>query len=309
MTSLGFYVDDRCKTAAPNGKPWLEVREFVRVYWPLLSTYRLLVSENTKEILRKLAAEIKLKHGVELEWNLDVSPNSRALTIKLTAANKEQVGRILFFLDPDKVAEQWEGLDMLRQAAAGHGQKLHINRGAGVWAETEWAARHGIQKKPEIGVDDAIVLVGRGLAMDRFAAKYLEKLLLFPFRIVPSGTRTAIAELAQAANAPADVIADVLNRTSEGGPEIASSFVVNHFGTMWREMPYKLCHVIACPCRYRNQPRETDMEEFLRVCADPLMRVNLMVNHETAEEFIQRPLECWNPRRIILQGSSGPGYN
>jgi hypothetical protein len=296
QTKLGLYVSDWCRRAVPHGKGWFEFHLFVKTYWQLLSMYKLLVSETTARILEEVAADIKSSNGVEPRWSLEKFQNSRVLVNRLVATNKEEAERILLFLDPHKLESEMDSLWVLREAVAEHEQKLNINLGARLWMEKELMLHKGTQSKPLIGANDAIVFVGQNpsLAIDRFAVKHLEKVVLFPRLILTGRIRSTITECLRAANTSAHL----RNGSAEGMEGIAQFLVRDYFNTRQRKLEDKLCHVIACPGRNRGEQGKA-MEEFIRICADPHMRVNLMLNQETAEEWIQQPFEYRESQPVL----------
>lgn len=295
---IGLHVSDACKTSMPDGKDWFEFRSFVRTYWQLLSEYRLLVSLNTAAILNEFADDLERSCGIEVPWDLEVYPNRRLLVNRLVASNREEIGRVLFFLDPRNLEYEMESLFTLREAIAEHGQKLNINLGTGLWAEREQRAYSGIEQTPFIGTDDAIAFVGQSssLAIDRFAVKHLENVLLFPRLISMRHTWATIAEYLKAVDAVSYLVNEAYDRTED----IASSLVNSYLNYGKPAMEGKLCHVIACPGRSREQSLRQDIERFIHVCANPRMRINLMLNKETAEEWI-RPFDY---HRLIPRASA-----
>jgi hypothetical protein len=296
---LGLYVSRSCRAASPHGKGWFEFRLFAKKFWRLLSTYTLLVSESTAGILEEVSRDLRESEGVEVRWDLDIYPKPNSivsLVNKLVASSREEVERILVFLDPQAPAEL-ESLFVLREAIAQHGQKLHINLGAPVWAEREWKAVLGLESKSLIAAGDAIVLLGQkhSLKIDRFALTYFEKVLLFPNFVIPVTARSMISELLKTVNSPAS-----LPRTTCGEtPELASLLFANYFNTGGGYMDRRLCHVVICPGSNRARMQRQSMEEFISMCADPRLRINLMLNKETAEEWIQQPFERANTQVTI----------
>jgi hypothetical protein len=285
---LGLYGNDKWKSCESTGKRWPDFQLFAKRYWKLLSKYTLVVSETTAASLSKVASELMLE-GIDPQWHLD-SYSNRGFIARLTATHREEIERVLLFLDSQNLEEEIESLWILRQAIAEHGQKLNINyRGACQWAESEVNAVENLQSKSLIGANDGIVLVGQkpGLAIDRFAIKHLERVALFPRLVLPSLTRAAIGRLLSAA----EIQVNIPEHTSTT-EDIMSFLVANYFRAGFARANEDVCHVIVCPGRYRER-KEEGMEALIQVCTDPHMKVNLMLNKETAEEWIlrQRPFE------------------
>ncbi|HEY6249613.1 MAG TPA: hypothetical protein VI685_06605 [Candidatus Angelobacter sp.] len=291
---LGLYVSYSCKNHRPEGKQWFEFRRFARTYWQILSNYILLVSDVTAMSLREVARDLK-RDGAEPRWDIEVARNHRALATRLIATNKEEVERILLFLDPERLSDELENLWILQQSAAENGQKLYINWGVHLWAERESKMRLGIRDKSLIGNDDAIVLVGHGSGppVDRFVLKGLEKVMLFPWVILTGGPLATISDICKSRESTAAQT----NQTSDAMLDSASAFVENYLNTSGSQASDKLCHVIAC--QGRNQMMGKAMQDFIRVCANPRMHVNLMLNKETVEEWIQQPFEYLDPQTVL----------
>ncbi|HEX7288737.1 MAG TPA: hypothetical protein VF532_21310 [Candidatus Angelobacter sp.] len=294
---LGLYVSDKCERAAPNGKPWLEFRAFVRKYWPLLSNYTLLVSEKTQKILEEISADLQRSTGVAPQWKLEVSRNPTALRFALHGMSEKELERILFFLDPENLKDEWEKLFMLRLAIAQRGQKLNINCGAWLWAEKEWAENCGVQCKSEIHSDDAIVFLGQDPSwmLDRFVLEHLETVMLFNHRILTSRVRPAFGEYLKIAEPR-----HLLKGTSNAGPKVASFLLADYFYGTFPQRQDKLCHVVYCAGRQRERAYGSELESLIETCADPRMRINLMINWETAEEWIQQEFQVRAPGSIAL---------
>jgi hypothetical protein len=112
-----------------------DFRNFVSMHWQILSRYPLLVSESTAVTLDTVGRELKSSEGVEPQWDLQVFRNSRELQNKLVMAHREEVGRVLLFLDRDNLKGEMDEFLQLRLALAEHHQELYINREAEAWAE------------------------------------------------------------------------------------------------------------------------------------------------------------------------------
>ncbi len=327
---LGVHVSDKCKTVVPNGKDWFEFRLFVKTFWKLLSEYTLVVSETTAIILAEVERDLK-RQGEQPLWDLEVSSNSRVLKNKLVAASKEEIERILLFLDPEKLESEMASLWILRETVVEHGQKMNINLGAILWAERQWKTQQGIDSRFSIGADDAIVLLRQNSsrAIDRFALSHLDKVMLFPRLIFTGRTRASITEFVEAAKASASLTREAYDRMQaiaallgdlrngqdeiggkchliacagrsekmdrvyltekiwDGMQDIASLLVTKYSNKGPGKIADRLCHVIACPGHNPGRTEVKALENLIRVCADPHMRVNLVLNQETAEDWMQ----------------------
>ncbi|PYP87937.1 MAG: hypothetical protein DMG65_15910 [Candidatus Angelobacter sp. Gp1-AA117] len=341
---LGFYVSDKCKEVQPSGKDFFDIRHFIRIYWQVLSNYILLVSESTAIVLHQVELELK-SQGKRPQWQLEVFNTPRSLVCELVAKNKEEVARILLFLDPDRPENEIESLFVLREAVAQHSQTLYINLGARLWAEREYKAIQGMHHRFVVGVDDAIVLFRQNStrAIDHFASKHLDKIMLFPNLILTSRTQTGFNDFLNAVNAPASLTGEAYERMQDianlieekrlscshdefggrlhmiacapgrqslyltegavyGMQDITKVLVKNYFYSGHGGTEDSLCHILACPGYHAERTDIEALKQLIKICTDPHMRVNLVLNQQTAEEWIEPPYESYEsyqPGRTI----------
>jgi hypothetical protein len=262
----------------------------VRLYWRVLLNYTLLVSESTAAILYEVGLEIEKADGERPLWDVEISDNRRVLVGKLALTGKEEMERLLLFFDPKSMPQELESLWVLRQGAAERGQKFHINfYGAYHWAEREARFLNHFENRPVIGANDAIVFVGHkpGSMLDRFASKHLDKVILFPNFILPPETREIMDGLFKKLDLPIALS----ERTWATIEHITKLLWDNYRHAGPHRAEVDLCHVIVCPGP-KNQQIDGALQELIRVCANPEMKVNLLLDEETASEWIEQPFKC-----------------
>lgn len=351
MTSakrLGIYVNDKYGWLFPEDVSFFAFRHFVETSWPILSRYELLVTDRTAEILNQIKRDLKGK-GSGPDWKLSQFQNSRVLVNELVKSSQQDVERMLFFLDPYIYEKEIGDLLVLRDAVAQHGQKLHINCSAQLWAEREWEALVGIKSKFLVGADDAIVLLRQSSTqeIDRFILRNLPKVMHFPRLVFTSQTRQSMINLLDNAKQFAYITPETFSRIQdmeillsenqdagdgfylfasagaredrknrlyltdknwdapENGNcriyftekkwdilhEIGSLLVRIYAYVRDIQMGGRMCHLVACPGHNPEPEQAKALEDLICLLAAPQAKVNLILDPQTAEEWMQPPLE------------------
>lgn len=290
---LAIVVDERCFKNGPSGKTFFDFVTFVRRYWEILSTYCLLVSKHTKTILLRVAGEITTPTGEKVHFNMKDLGDSEVTLRDIANREQGEIERILLFLDPEDLLRQLEKVPLRDISARNH--KIHPNFGAAVWAEQQWRIKKFfVQPYSEIRPAGRLALVEEnsqvlmfGLIIAHFAA-----IQSFPQTEVTTVVRGMLERvkrkslmretlnLAQPNHDPRGELAGIA--TSIGAD------CYNAGGLRMDPTQGARFHVIAFADYPVKQAPGPDMQKFFEVCTDPRLRVNLLLNKPTADEWFQQ---------------------
>jgi hypothetical protein len=300
---LAIDLSTECFKPSPVVKPWLDFRSFVRDYWELLTSYRLLVSEQTRIILLDVAAEIKKKEGKDVDFTIEDLGNPRVTRNKIADRRGGEIEQVLWFLDPKSLLEQLktEPLKMMSE----RGQKIRINFGAALWAEQQWKLRTtAIQPQSEINSGESIVMVEENALeiLFEFMKGHLNAVRLFPHIMTTDHIKRVMEAMVKTRGTQPSRKTEEL-RAPEKAPRV-SVYKDNPHGELigigrqivqgyYNVSPLRMrpalsssCHVVAFT-DYEDQPG-IQMQKFYEMCADPRLKVNLLLNPQTAEDWINQ---------------------
>jgi|SRR6476660_2203833 hypothetical protein len=294
---LAIDLSMECFKPYPQGKPWLDFRSFVRTYWQLLAGYNLLVSYETQRILLEVAAEIKKLTGMEVRFETEVLGSSRATRSNIANRAGGEIDRVLCFLDPKRLLNQLQGVPLKMMSERGH--KIHVNFGAALWGDSEWRLRTtAVQHQSEIRFGEAFVIVEDNAIVPvlEFTKEHFGALRLFPQIMTTTNIKIIIEAVLNATATDQTKETDEKHRLTvfKGSPygeliAIGHQIVRDYYNVPplrmhpARSLP---CHVVALT-HYQDEPG-IRMQKFFEICADPHLRVNLLLNKQTADEWIQR---------------------
>jgi hypothetical protein len=300
---LAIDLSSECFRPHPLGKPWLDFRSFVRNYWQLLIGYRLLVSDQAKIVLLEVAAEIKARTGTEVHFEIEDMGSPRGTRGKIADRKKEEIEQILLFLDPKSVLEQLKTVPLRMMSERGH--RVRINFGAALWAEREWKLRTAVVRhQSEIHSGEAIVMVEENAIgpLFEFIKQHLDAIRLFPRIMTTASIKTVLDAVSHTKRAKRTTAAKETDEANEE-PRVSVFKDSPHgelfgIGNQILQDYYNVpplcmhpaqsspCHVVAFT-DYEGQP-EIQMQKFYEICADPRSKVNLLLNKQTAEDWVRQ---------------------
>jgi len=290
---LAIVVNWRCIKNGPSGKAFFDFRSFVRRYWQLLSLYSLLVSEDTERILLEVASEIRTLTGLEVHFNIKVLGNSRVTLSNIANREQGEIERILLFLDPKGLLLQLETVPFRLISARNH--RIHLNFGAALWAEQEWRIKTSfVQPYSEIRPAGRLVLVQEnsealmfGLIIAHFGAirsfLQIEATATVRAMLEIVHRKSLIRETLNLAQPNHDPCGELLGIANSIG---AVSY--NPCGLRMHPTQGARFHVIAFADYPVKHAPGIEMQKFFEVCTDPRLRVNLLLNKPTADEWFQQ---------------------
>jgi hypothetical protein len=295
---LAIDLSKECLNAHPRGKPWLDFRSFAQAFWQLLAAYKLLlVSYDTERILREVAANIKKSTGIEPNFKTEVLGTSRTTRSAIANWSKHNIDRVLWFLDPENLLEQLQSVPLRMMSERGH--KLHVNFGAAVWADRAQRLLAGdIQQHVEVHPGDAIAMVEEHaiVPIAELIAEHFRALKSFSHIMATTKIRNIIKSVFKATASSETKGADAkcrltVFRDSPYGEliGIGHQIVQDYYNVpplLMQPRRRALCHVVAF-ARYQEEPG-IEMQKFFEIAADPRLRVNLLLNEQTANDWIGR---------------------
>jgi hypothetical protein len=295
--TLAIDLSYECFKPYPQGKPWFDFRSFVRAYWQLLAGYDLLVSYETQRIVLEVAAEIEKLTGMEVRLKTKVLGSSRATRSDIANRAGGEIDRVLCFLDPKRLLDQLQGVPVRMMSERGH--KIHVNFGAALWADSEWRLRTAaVQHQSEIRFGEAFVIVEDNAIVPilEFTKEHCGALRLFPQIMTTTNIKIIMEAVLNATATKEAKETDEKRRLTvfRDSPYgeligIGHQIVRDYYNVPPLRMhPTRslACHVVAL-AHYQDEPG-IRMQKFLEICADPHLRVNLLLNKQTADEWIHR---------------------
>jgi hypothetical protein len=298
---LAIDLSAECFKPYPGVKPWLDFRSFVRDYWELLTTYRLLVSEQTKVILLDVAAEITKREGKGVHFTIEDLGNPRVTRNQIANRREGEIEQVLWFLDPKSLLEQLKTAPLKMMSE--RGQKIRINFGAALWAEQQWKLHNAvIHQRSEIHFGESIVMVEENAlgTLFEFMKNHLDAIRLFP-HIMTIDHIKKIMEAMVKAKGPSRKSEEVRGPEKEPRVSICKDSPHGELIGIGRQIvqgyynapPVRMrptlsssCHVVAFT-DYEDQPG-IQMQKFYEMCTDPRLKVNLLLNPQTAIDWIHQ---------------------
>lgn len=305
--TLGIVVVPQCFTNSQT-KTWFDFRTFVRTYWELLSTYTLLVSSDTKAILLEISAEFRAL-GIKVNFIMEDLGNSRTTLNNIANQKAGEIERILLFLDPKDVRNQLEMAPLRMISERGH--LVHLNFGAALWAECT-SQPAAVRPYPEIRPVESLVFVEENASapMFDFLARHFGAICLFPEVLVTRGIKSMFDFIFQQRPKP-KAGENKKNEKNENEdeenrepviyvPEMSPDSELTAIGKciMARSYNWKAFemhpargaryHVVTFTDYLNNHAPGPAMQTFYEVCADPRLRVNLLINPQTAVDWIRQ---------------------
>jgi hypothetical protein len=223
----------------------------------------------------------------------DLGSSTDALT---NIANRRpgEIEEILLFTDPKGLLDQLAMIPL--EVISAHGHRVRLNFGAALWAEQACKSSSAmVQQYSEIHPAESLVLVEENatVPMFNFIAGHIDTIRLFPQLVVTKAVKTMVEILFDRSQIRVKERPrlKVPNHSQGELFGIANLIVTDSYNTGLVPMQPDLgarFDVVAFTDHQGDHAPGIEMQKFLEVCADPRLRVNLLMNKQTAEEWCQQ---------------------
>jgi methylglyoxal synthase len=217
---------------------------------------------------------------------------------------RKEIHRVLWFQDPnDLLVGRAENYALLRNCNLA-GAHLMMNSAAHLWAlyqQTLTGKATRPYQPPYNGADvyESVFLIahdGEKTRMSRFVFLFRDVLARFPRVMATSGTLVHIQKVLSGFGAPDSLQVGPVGATKtlahgpSGGDVVVADEIYDSYGVGGRAHHGErvLHHVLFFPDHRQSHAHEVDVRTLLETCANPLHRVNLILNSRMAEEWAQR---------------------
>jgi hypothetical protein len=295
--SLVMIASDNC--SLPNEhKPFPHVRWFIQEYKDFLDRFHILAPDSTVRILEEAVSDLKRAHRTTLPLDIENrGPSHRAVLELAAAIARNEVAQGILFQHPSNPDLERPHYRELIHVAAMNGRKLFLNLGAQLWADHERDhARPTIKTYSESGVDETVVFVSHGeeQRVAHFVRQNFKTIRKFPRIMADHAVKKAIGEV-QCAEPPESRLR--IDAACMGhGLSGAGLWIADEISRRCRElgpdridqMNGALYHVIFFLDQHHISDLGSDLQALLSICADPCLRVNLILNRQMAEDWVGR---------------------
>ena len=325
--TLGIIASELCRRPADDAHRWWHLRRYVAAYASVIGSHRVFATENTAEIVQACYAEAAHSRPSLPKLKLQsLGPTTRGVVKLAAMVARKEVRRVLWFQDPgDLLVARVENYALLRNCNLA-GAQLLMNAAAHLWALYEMSFP---RERESIGtatipyhtdpydegeVQESVFLIAHDAEkprMSRFAFQFSDVLARFPRLMATAGTLVHIAKSrSDYGNAAESLRIEPVGATPSmahgpsGGDVIVADEIYDWYGRGGRAHhgQYVLHHVLFFADHRQSHPHEADIRVLLETCANPLHRVNLILNSRMAEEWAQRYRRP--PSNLALQPTS-----
>jgi len=279
----------------------------VAAYAPVIGAHTVCATENTAEIVQACYAEAKrVRRSLPKLTLRSVGLTTRGVVRLATMVARKEIERVLWFQDPgDLLVGRVENYALLRNCNLA-GAHLLMNAAAHLWALYQMSLKR-MAEKPYYtdpynrgDVQESVFLIAHDAEkprMSRFAFQFRDVLARFPRLMATAGTRVHIAKCLSDYGTTADSLpiravgaTPAMAHGPSGGDVIVADEIYDWYGPGGRAHrgQYVLHHVLFFADHRQSHPHEADIRVLLETCANPLHRVNLVLNSRMAEEWAQR---------------------
>jgi methylglyoxal synthase len=296
---LAMIASDDCTSSfMMERKPWPHVRWFIEEYKDILDRYHILAPENTVKVLEEAVNDLqrarRTTHPLDLESR---GPSHRAVIELAAAVARNEVEHVLLFQHPHNPDLERSHYRELVHTVNLHGRKLYLNMAAQLWAEYERNHRLPVIKtQPQAGTDETVVFVAHGAEkrVAHFVREHFSTIRSFPRIMADPATKNAITEVlaAEQTDTRLRIEAAGLGHGLSGVGLMIADEILRKFRELGTEridqMSGALYHVIFFLEQQHISALGPDLQALLGICADPCLRVNLILNRQMAEEWAGR---------------------
>jgi len=301
---LGMIASEECRKPR-EGKRWWHLRRFVAAYARVVGAHKVFATEHTAEIIRSAYGE-----AIDADLSLprlsleSVGPSTRGVVKLAAMVARKEIKRVLWFQDPNELlVGRPENYALLRNCNLA-GAHLMMNSAAHLWAlyNTPPGTSTGTYSTipyHEGEVCESVFLIAHDAEkprMSRFVFQFRDVLTKFPRLMATSGTLKHIEKVlsdygddALLKITPVGATA-AMSHGPSGGDVVVADEIYDWYGPGGRalEGEYVLHHILFFADHRQSHPHEADIRVLLETCANPLHRVNLILNSRMAAEWAQR---------------------
>lgn len=305
--SLGIIASELCRRPSGDGQRWWHLRRYVSAYARILGRHTVFATENTAEIVQACYATAMELDGTLPKLTIrSLGPSTRGVVKLAAMVAKKEIHRVLWFQDPgESLSGRAENYALLRNCNLA-GAHLSMNSAAHLWALYETSVL-GVAEQPyattpwaEGDACETVFLIAHDAEkprMSRFAFRFADVLAQFPRLLATSGTLKHIEKVqtdygtagGRLKIGPVGATPSMAHGPS-GGDVIVADEIFDWYGLGGRAFGGQrvLHHVVFFPDHRQSHPHEADIRVLLETCANPLHRVNLILNSRMAEEWARR---------------------
>ncbi len=305
--SLGIIASELCRRPTDEGQRWWHLRRYVLAYARVVGAHRVFATENTAEIVQACYGQARDADSSLPKLTLgSLGPTTRGVVKLAAMVARKEIKRVLWFQDPgDLLVGRAENYALLRNANLA-GAHLLMNSAAHLWALYQISSvgtpRTPYRTSPydEGELRESVFLIAHDAEkprMSRFAFQFRDVLAQFPRLMATSGTLKHISKIQADYGSPAGSLriepvgaTPSMAHGPSGGDVVVADEIYDWYGLGGRAHrgQYVLHHVLFFADHRNSHPHEADIRVLLETCANPLHRVNLILNSRMAEEWAQR---------------------